>query len=146
MKESIGYTVTLNIVIVFIVVVFAFLSATIVYFKSNKISNVVMNSIEKYEGYNSLSIKDINAQMEALGYNESKITCKQEDNNGCLLQDSANAGIKGYCVYGCNLNDEYYYYRVRTNMSIDIPIINDLLNIPIYSQTNYMYNYQKKLG
>ena len=51
MKESVGYTVTLNIVIMFIIIVFAFLSAALIYFKSNKVSNVVINSIEKYEGF-----------------------------------------------------------------------------------------------
>ena len=139
MKESIGYTVTLNIVIVFIVVIFAFLSAAIIYFKSNKISNVIMNSIEKYEGYNSLSKSDITLQMESLGYNKSKITCATDK---CTL---LNDGKDGYCVYECDGNEDYYYYKVRTNMSINIPIINDLLNIPVYSNTNYIYNYEKNL-
>ena len=35
MKESVGYTVTLNIIITFIIIVFAFLSAALIYFKSN---------------------------------------------------------------------------------------------------------------
>ena len=140
MKESIGYTVTLNIVIVFIVVIFAFLSAAIVYFKSNKISNVVMNSIEKYEGYNSLSKSDISAQMASLGYNKGKINCATDKK--CTLK---NDGKDGYCVYECDGNKDYYYYKVRTNMSINIPIINDLLNIPVYSNTNYIYNYEKNL-
>ena len=38
-------------------------------------------------------------------------------------------------------NGEYYYYKTRTNMMINIPIINDILNIPIYSNTNRLYNF-----
>ena len=141
MKEGIGYTVTLNIMITFIVVVFAFLSAAIIYFKSNKTSNVVMYSIEKYEGYNDLAIKEIDAQMESLGYSKNKISCAK-DSKGCpLTSKSSGTGKNGYCVYECAEKDGYYYYRVRTNMVINIPIINDIVNVPIYSNTNYMYDY-----
>ena len=154
MKESIGYTVTLNIVIVFIVIIFAFLSAAIVYFKSNKVSNVVMNSIERYEGYNESAINNINAQMNNLGYNQTSITCAatHSDVNCTLVPDGEGLrsehgrGRYGYCVYECNMDKEYYYYRIRTNMMIDFPIINDLLNIPIYSTTNEIYNYDKVLN
>ena len=52
MKESIGYSVTINIVITFIVIIFAFLAAAVVYFKTNKASNIVVDTIQKYEGYN----------------------------------------------------------------------------------------------
>ena len=61
MKESIGYTVTLNIVITFIIIVFAFLSAALIYFKSNKVSNVITETIEKYEGYNVYAKNEIDA-------------------------------------------------------------------------------------
>lgn len=144
MKESIGYTVTLNIVITFIIVVFAFLSAAIIYFKSNKISNVVMYSIEKYEGYNELSINEIGAKMESLGYTKSSIKCSKDYKECPLTKESAGQGTNGYCVYECN-EGNYYFYRVRTNMMINIPIINNILNIPIYSNTNYIYDFESGL-
>ena len=59
MKESIGYTVSLNIMIVFITIIVAFLCAALIYFKSNKVSNIITSGIEKYEGYNDTSIKEI---------------------------------------------------------------------------------------
>ena len=145
MKEGIGYTVTLNIMITFIIVVFAFLSAAIIYFKSNKVSNVVIYSIEKYEGYNTLSKKEIALQMKSLGYDNRKVNCgnKNTDYKGCSLK---NDGSNGYCVYECpDDSDGYYYYRIRTNMVINIPIINDILSVPIYASTNYMYDYEENL-
>lgn len=48
MKESIEYIVTLNILITFIIIVFAFLSVALIYFKSNKVSNVITEIIEKF--------------------------------------------------------------------------------------------------
>ena len=148
MKESIGYTVTLNIVIVFIVVIFAFLSAAIIYFKSNKINNVIINSIEKYEGYNDLSAEEINRQMFSWGYARGNVSCNEDEGyKGCpLTSNPLGRGQNGYCVYECNLDQDYYFYRIRTNMKIDLPIINNILIIPIYSSTNEMFNYQKNLG
>ena len=77
MKESIGYTVTLNIMIIFIVIIIAFLSAALVYFKSNKVSNVITETIEKYEGYNDVAINEITRKLSSLGYNRKKINCRR---------------------------------------------------------------------
>jgi len=161
MKESVGYTVTLNIMIVFITIVVAFLCAALIYFKSNKVSNVITTSIEKYEGYNTSSINEINMNLSSLGYNSMSINCDstvtdkgarriQALNNShnvdadglCKLVSNSNGqGSRGYCVYLCMENVDYYYYKIRTNMMINIPIINDLLNIPVYSNTNRLYNF-----
>ena len=158
MKESIGYTVSLNIMIVFITIIIAFLCAALIYFKSNKVSNVITNEIEKYEGHNSLSTNEINKKLRAIGYFSRPIDCHKEveddgayDGKCSLVYD----GVNGYCVYVCyeenkfdvsNNNKyigEYYYYKIRTNMMINIPIINNLLDIPIYSNTNRLYNFEK---
>ncbi|MBQ9072516.1 MAG: hypothetical protein IJY25_05115 [Bacilli bacterium] len=159
MKESVGYTVTLNIVIMFIIIVFAFLSAALIYFKSNKIGNVIVNSVEKYEGYNSYAISEIDKNMSSLGYNKGSIenSCarksqiKDGDVTCNLTTNTFGKGVNGYCIYLCesSSNDKdkgkYYYYRIRTNMMINIPIINDLLNIPIYSNTNRLYDFENNL-
>ena len=75
MKESIGYTVTLNIMIVFITIVVAFLCAALVYFKSNKVSNIITTAIEKYEGYSTSSINEIALKLKSLGYGSHSINC-----------------------------------------------------------------------
>lgn len=152
MKESTGYTVTLNIIITFIVIIFAFLAAALIFFKSNKASNIVMDAIEKYEGYNSLSEDEIILKLTSIGYNVNKINCaetvksseKTETLCGLVNGIKINPGESGYCVYLCD-EGEYYYYKIRTNMMINIPIINDLLNIPIYSNTNRLFDFEQNL-
>lgn len=161
MKESIGYTVTLNIMIVFITIIVAFLCAALIYFKSNKASNVVTMAIEKYEGYNISSISEINRNLNSLGYNSVGITCDptieadgakkvssidninnvDEDGLCRLTSNLSGQGSNGYCVYLCMENVDYYYYKIKTNMMVNIPIIHDLLNIPVYSNTNRLYNF-----
>ena len=66
MKESIGYSVTINIVITFIIIIFAFLSSAIVYFKSNKASNIIVDAVQKYEGYNSAAEAEIRKKLKDL--------------------------------------------------------------------------------
>lgn len=155
MKESVGSTVDFNIIIVFIVIVFAFLAAAIVYFKSNKVNNVISNSIEKYEGYNDLAKEEINRNLSSLGYQGYGITCQTEsakkkvEKAGCLGSekkvDYKGGEEQGYCVYYCE-EGEYYYYKIKTRMLINLPIINNVLNLPIFSNTSKMYDFEKNLG
>ena len=156
MKESVGYTVSLNIVITFIIIIFAFLSAILVYFKSNKVSNVITETIEEYEGYTASVKSKIDVELSSLGYNKTGVNCaishakldsKLSDgkyNNGeCRLMNLSD-GSEGYCVFLCTekFEDEcYYYYKISTNMMLNIPIINDLLNIPVFSNTNRLYDF-----
>lgn len=159
MKESIGYTVSLNLMIVFITIVVAFLCAALIYFKSNKVSNVITTAIEKNEGYGPATINEINRNLSSLGYNGGAINCEDTitdkgakrvevgvssygDDGLCELTTNLNGrGSNGYCIYLCLEDVDYYYYKIRTNMMINIPIIDDLLNIPIYSNTNRLYNF-----
>lgn len=165
MKESIGYTATLNIVIVFITIIIAFFWFGLIYFKSNKVSNVITSAIEKYEGYNSPAINEIKNNLNALGYGSHSIDCAPsvvdkganskksayediESIEGIcnLTTDTNGRGSLGYCVYECYEYDEtgnyeYYYFKIRTNMMIGVPIVNDILDFPIYSNTNRLYKF-----
>lgn len=151
MKQGIGYTVDLNIIIIFIIIVFAFLSAVVVYFKSNKVNNVISNSIEKYEGYNSLAKEEIQRNLKSLGYSENKLDCGGNNDSNCKVGGADvinNDGINGYCVYYCTQKiggEWYYYYKVKTRMMINIPLINSILDLPIFSNTSKMYDFEKNL-
>ena len=90
MKESIGYTVSLNIMIVFITIVVAFLCAALIYFKSNKASNIITSAIEKYEEYGTEAQNEINMQLTSLGYGSRSIQSKCE-------KESVISDESGYC-------------------------------------------------
>lgn len=154
MRESIGYTVSLNIAIMFIIIVFGFLSAIVIYFRSNKVANVITSSIEKYSGYNSYSKTEINNKLTSIGYNRNNYKCagsvsdREAKDDTCSLADNdLKNNPNGYCVYLCYDKDgDYYYYKIRTNMMINVPLINDLLDIGIYTNTNRLYDFEKNLG
>lgn len=173
MKESIGYTVSLNIMIVFITIAITFLCVALIYFKSNKVSNIITSEIEKYEGYGTTTILEISRGLGTIGYGSHSIEakCRQENNvndaaavsGTCSLlgNEFDNAqGQQGYCVYICYEEDsfsyddtgkriytgEYYYYKIRTNMMLSIPILNNIVDIPVYSNTNRLYNFDHKVS
>ncbi len=158
MRESIGYSVTINIVITFIVIIFAFLSSAIVYFKTNKASNILVDTIQKYEGYNKDAKKEIIKKLNTLGYGSHAIKCSAIGDTTsahiantiatCTYVDPDNASAtnnSGYCVYRCvdKGYEDYYYYKIRINMMINIPVIGDVLDIPIYSNTDRMLDFEK---
>ena len=150
MRESIGYTATLNIAIIFITVIFAFIFVTLNYYRAYKVNNAIINEIEKYEGYNDLAKDSIKRKLYAYGYANTKMSCRRYTNgtNEMCSPTSKSSGDDGYCVYECTstTSDGYIYYRVATNIFMNIPLIRNFINIPIYGSTNEMYDFEAKLG
>ena len=143
MKESIGSTASLNIIFTFIAIVFAFLAGTLSYYKAFKVNNIIVNSIEKFEGFNSLSISEINSKLSSLGYQRFSGNC---DNNVTYrnleynLDFDDNRNVDGICVYINENNDTHSdQYLVVTYMSINLPIIGDFLKLPVRTVTSSMY-------
>lgn len=146
MKESIGSTASLNIVFAFIAIVFAFVAGALSYYKAFKINNVITSSIEKYEGFNSLAVDQINLQLSGLGYQRLNVNCPDVRRFGDKefeLDLNPNNG-DGYCIYHYssqtdNPDDYYDEYGVTTYMSINFPILNRLIRIPVNTTTHEIY-------
>lgn len=139
MKESIGSTASLNIMLAFIAIVFAFLAASLSYYKAFKINNAITNSIEKYEGYNDLAINEINQKLSNLGYQRYQVDCSDEKEfNGKTFTRVDGSG-DGYCVYYYDGDNNYDEYGVTTYMTINLPIVSDFIKIPVNTVTNQIY-------
>ena len=104
MRESIGTSFMLNFIVIFLVFVFAFLAATLSYYRAYRVNNAIIHSIEKFEGYNAKSKKEIIDKLNTLGYEIHEIECSETfksksvnfgDSAGTLLSTNAD----GYCVY-----------------------------------------------
>ena len=145
MNESVGYTVTINIIITFIVIVFVFLANVLIYYKSNKVGNLITDSIEKYSGFNSYAKAEIEQKLVSIGYNKTSINCgetvKEKGEEVCHVVDPDSTKQSGYCVYLCDSSDSYYYYKIKTNMIINIPIINNFVHGTVFSSTVNLYNF-----
>ena len=71
MKQAIGSVPMYNIIIVFIVLTFGFLTATLSYMKAFKVNGRIAKALENYEGYNTLSDREIYNTLSAIGYRTS---------------------------------------------------------------------------
>lgn len=139
MRESIGSTVTYNIIIIFIVVLFAVLAGTMSYFKAFKVNNRIVGIIEKYEGYNELAKAEIRSTLGTLGYRHiDGIVCRVRENSKLYPQDPSFS----YCVHlYCDEDDPYqYYYGVTTYITIDFPVLSSFIRVPIYTETSEIHN------
>lgn len=167
MRESIGTVSLLNFVIFFIFLVFAFLVGTFSYYKAYKVNNYILSAIEKYEGFNSYSIGEIDDRLNSLGYQRVNFNCPQTrgrssdgklmNNNGNYSGDgtgttvnSNNRGYAGYCIYVYNNDskrqkptDVYDTYEVMTVITFQFPIIQDIIRLRVTSRSGLIYNFEE---
>src|SRR5574344_1351065 len=142
MKQSVGTIMTFNIIIIFLLLMFAAISATVSYYKAFKLSSRVTLIIEKYEGYNRLAQNEINNMFNTMGYSRAGVKkCGHDGNNLGTLESASNSSQYDYCVYRSNIqkdNKEYLYYSAITYMVFDFPLINRFA-IPVKVQTEKIY-------
>ncbi|MEI3530428.1 MAG: hypothetical protein V8Q75_05085 [Bacilli bacterium] len=136
MREAIGTTYILNIIIIFILVIFAAITGIISYSKAYKVSTRIGDAIERAEGYNDLSKTEINRVLGSLGYRKGTIDCPTREG-----VSGESDGLYQYCVYRNDSgakDKKHYQYAVLTYMYFDLPLINEF-KIPIYVKTDRIY-------
>lgn len=154
MRESIGTSFLLNFIVVFIVFIMAFLAATLSYYKAYRINNMILHAVEKYEGYNDFSKKEIKDKITSMGYQVDGIKCKSEMKDGNVTGTLESKSDDGYCIYKYwNENpkymnqdqetDIYYSYAVVSYMRMEVPVIGALLKLPVYSKTYNIYHFSE---
>ena len=98
MKESISYAFILNIMITFVFICFAVIMGIISYYRAFRANTAILNSLEKYEGYNCLSIAEIDRQLDQIGYKTPFAANKKSDGKGELITYSTEIVSKGYSI------------------------------------------------
>lgn len=108
MKQSVGYTVKLNFIIIFIFLSFAFLAGTYCYARAFKVNTLITTELEKYEGYNDLSKAAIETDLGNVGYSvigvsTAKTRTKTFKKNGGtvtgVVKNSKVSGKYQYIIY-----------------------------------------------
>ncbi len=154
MRQGIGETFTYNMIIIFIIIVFGILSATISYYKAYKVNARILASIEKFEGYNELARTEIDNTLKTIGYTPSDgSVCAASRGKGKLEPQDSNFF---YCVYYFNNdtpNDEknkdgeflYYNYSVVSYIYVELPIVG-AFKIPVHTKGERTYNFSDRGG
>lgn len=142
MKDAVGGVLTIQIIVIFLVLINGYLAFNVNYTKAFRVKNEIISIIEKNEGFSgdlttascnpgdrTNAICQIRDYLNNVGYNNEK------------LSNAANCGSYttmpgGYCLkathVGINNDDELSsqyrgtYYSVITFVNIDIPILNML--------------------
>lgn len=146
MKQSIGNTFLLNFVIIFFVVTFAFVLGILSYMKAFRINSGIANAIENHEGYNRLAKAEIERYLTGYGYRvdpDGLSKCPEKNNRRAIRAAGDSSGQNHrYCIYEYAKNkDGYFKYGIITYIYIDLPVINQALAIPIYSETEKIYEF-----
>ena len=140
MRDAVGGVVNLVIIVVFLVIVSGYLAFNVNYTKAFRVKNKIISTIEEYEGNieNNALKNQINEYMRAIGYNSSATM------NCDLYGMSSVGGSGGWCYKQVKSNstggeDEgntKVYYKVMTQIQIDMPIIRNVLpNLRIFTIT-----------
>lgn len=160
MRESIGSVFLYNMVILFIIIVFGLISATISYYKAFKVNERILGIIEKFEGYNSLAKTDIEDYLTSIGYTSLEINVQSSEcpefptatDKGTLMADKNSSHL--YCVYfigddrgeketSRNNGDSqpiYYNYSVISYIFVNLPIVGEF-KLPVYTKGERTYNF-----
>ena len=155
MREGIGSTFLYNIIILFVIIVFGLLSATISYYKAFKVNERLLASLEKFEGYNQFSKAEMEDFLVSIGYSynpDGQSECPSEKNGGVLIQAKNTTYL--YCVYyfeddrGSNEEDDlngdeeptYYSYAVTSYIYVNLPIAGSF-KLPVYTKGERIYNF-----
>lgn len=146
MREAIGQTFLFNLVITLVGVTIFVLIGAIAYSKTYKIKTKIVDIMEKYKGHENVytSAKgEIREYLYSIGYRRNKNAtqeCPDKDGGTKLNLKSEDFH---YCVYefdsGVGLN-RGKYYGVLVYIYFDFPIIGDLLEIPVYGETEVFFD------
>lgn len=153
MREALGGISLMSIFIFFFIMVTFFLVGAILYYKGFKINSQIINSLEKYEGYNAMAGTEIDRTLENLGYRREgrdDICGKAVDGTGIVCQgnnsvydfdlscETTFVNRNEESVYGQN---KYIVYKVKSYVYIQLPM-NLRLRIPITTKSKPIYQFK----
>ena len=149
MREAIGATWIMGIVIVFIALFSGYLAFSVNYSKAFKVKDGIVDRIQKHNGPNQDAIDDIAELMSETGYNSTG-RCSNFFNDNRLsfigvtrdnvFPSPSEDDSFNYCIQKVNaLNSEGQlnaaYYTVYVFFSLSIPIVNEMSLFNISGET-----------
>lgn len=115
MREAIGGTMLMNIVIVFLVVYIMFMAVVINYGRVFRAKNALVTFIEAEEGFKAGGTRSVREKATELGYNGDIHVCYTEGNNT-------------------------KYFSILLYINFDLPLVSSDVRIPINGETSGIRN------
>lgn len=96
MRESISYSFVLNMVILFMFVCLAIIAGIFSYYRAFRANTIVINAIEKYEGYNCLSEEESKRKLNTISYDVPfEVNCNNKGGT-CMTDTDKNYAVVSY--------------------------------------------------
>lgn len=154
MREAIGATWIMVIVIAFIALFSGFLAFSINYSKAFKVKNGIVERIEKYGGLNEDAKEDISSFLKEIGYNALG-SCDMVINDdklrlaGFRIDEGTTSNPNktsqyNFCIQKIQSKSvsgqaTTAYYKVYVFFSLSVPIIENLTKFDITGETQNIY-------
>ena len=141
MKEAFGGIVNLVFIVVFLLVMMGLLGLVVSYSKAFKMKNIIISTIEEYDGYgcgtksgitkeDSACLTKIKNEASNLGYNPVVNRCSSSDYNDAF-------GL--YCYSVTNAKDssgtfetKNEIYHIELNVDVNFPLVSDILGMSVF--------------
>ena len=144
MRDSIGGSVTLVIIVVFIVIALGYMAFNVNYTKAFRMKDKIITIYNDYQGKCESKCKqEIKDYANQIGYSSGgNLKCpsdgeysvedgfKNVDNLYCIgkvpvFKDGTEGAIS-------DLSNRAYYYKIVTKIDVQMPIINNVLNFRFF--------------
>ena len=131
MRDSLGGTVIIAIIVFFLSVASGYLAYNVNYMKAFNMKNKIISIYNKYDGVCDPKNcgQEISDYAKSIGYHNSNLVCDKEGNKKGIndiycykFVKAVKSGEKFIWADGT----EYYYYTIMTKVDINLPIINTL--------------------
>ena len=141
MRNSIAGTWVYATVLVFMVVLIAYVTITINYSNAYEISENIIKSIEEYEGINTKSLNKIGNLMATS--HTTKGNCEKDESTFGIIGKTAHAtttttGPYDVCVTRSKQTTNgvtKYYYNTTIFFSFSLPVLGDIFKFKIPCET-----------
>lgn len=146
MRQSIGATWILQLVIIFMLIFVGFLALTINYTKAFKMKNEIVTIIEKYEGISTKaegSIELINNYLKYYNY-QTMGTCEEgyygvTNLNSTSVSPVSDKNKYYYCIRKVNASSSTFHdrvnYEIVTFFKFNLPFVGDLFTFRVNGST-----------
>lgn len=138
MREAVGNTFIVNLVIIFVIIFIVLFVGSTSYTKAYKVKTRIINIIEENDGNIGASQAEIDKFLGDIGYRivGKKTTCPKHYTSGSI--PSPSNGYR-YCIETFDKGG-VTYYGVTAYMYFEIPIIGAHLELPVYGETKSFPN------
>lgn len=136
MRDAIGGSMTLVVIVVFLVIALGYMAFNVNYTKAFRMKDKIITIYEKYDGKcESACKKEIDDYAKKIAYNAgTQLKCPDGTTAVGQIYCAGTVKVNNNKSASSSVNDEKekYYYKIVTKINVEIPIINNVLNLQFF--------------